>query len=704
LCLALVLVVALSGVVYVIWQVPLPAEDPPLLETSFVCASNVSTDCNADNAIAQLSADVDRVSVDYEQIPPIVVLAVVAVEDREFFDHSGVNPVAVGRALWADLRNEGLQQGGSTITQQYVKNTYLSDDRTLERKVREAVLAVKLERELAKQEIMERYLNTIYWGRGAYGIQAAARTYFGKDAEDLGLQEAAYLAGIIRAPEAADAQRADDDPLASEQREAATIRRKAALDAMVGEGYIEPEARDAVDGGGWDYVLERSDTTSYGEVARPELGTEYFVDYVRHWLVASGRFTDAELWGGGLRVYTTIDFEAQEAAVDAVESNLGRDDDPAASLVAIDEDGYVRAMVGGADHDESQVNLAVGVEGGGSGRQPGSSFKPIVLAEALSQGLPLETTYESPAKITIPEADAGNDWTVANYADAGLGTLNLVQATKVSSNTAYAQLIEETGAEPVAALGHRMGITGDLPQVPSLTLGTGSVSVLDMAAAFSTLANDGEKVGPWVVSRVTDAQGKILWEAPAEREQALDPEVAQAVSWVLHQVVEDGTGKAAKFDQPAAGKTGTTEEYRDAWFVGYTCHLTAAVWVGYPGTETRYMTNVHGIEVAGGTFPARIWRSFMVEATRGDEPCSYDRPPTVSASLERRTNDTTGSTTPPSTSTTVSEESTTTAAPPSTAAPTTAPATTVAPSTTVPPPTSAPTTAPPSTTTTTTPG
>jgi penicillin-binding protein 1A len=704
LCLALVLVVALSGVVYVIWQVPLPAEDPPLLETSFVCASNVSTDCNADNAIAQLSADVDRVSVDYEQIPPIVVLAVVAVEDREFFDHSGVNPVAVGRALWADLRNEGLQQGGSTITQQYVKNTYLSDDRTLERKVREAVLAVKLERELAKQEIMERYLNTIYWGRGAYGIQAAARTYFGKDAEDLGLQEAAYLAGIIRAPEAADAQRADDDPLASEQREAATIRRKAALDAMVGEGYIEPEARDAVDGGGWDYVLERSDTTSYGEVARPELGTEYFVDYVRHWLVASGRFTDAELWGGGLRVYTTIDFEAQEAAVDAVESTLGRDDDPAASLVAIDEDGYVRAMVGGADHDESQVNLAVGVEGGGSGRQPGSSFKPIVLAEALSQGLPLETTYESPAKITIPEADAGNDWTVANYADAGLGTLNLVQATKVSSNTAYAQLIEETGAEPVAALGHRMGITGDLPQVPSLTLGTGSVSVLDMAAAFSTLANDGEKVGPWVVSRVTDAQGKILWEAPAEREQALDPEVAQAVSWVLHQVVEDGTGKAAKFDQPAAGKTGTTEEYRDAWFVGYTCHLTAAVWVGYPGTETRYMTNVHSIEVAGGTFPARIWRSFMVEATRGDEPCSYDRPPTVSASLERRTNDTTGSTTPPSTSTTVSEESTTTAAPPSTAAPTTAPATTVAPSTTVPPPTSAPTTAPPSTTTTTTPG
>lgn len=707
----LLLVAGISGFVYVLWQVPLPDEDPQLEQTTFVCAANVDSGCNADNSIAQLSGGVDRVPVAYDQIPSVMVLAVISTEDRDFFTHSGVDPIGIGRALVADLRNDDLRQGGSTITQQYVKNAYLTSERTWERKVKEAVLAVKLERELPKQEIFERYMNIIYFGRGAYGIEAASRTYFGKRTEDLGLAEAAYLAGIIRSPESADANRPPEDPLAAEQQQAATIRRAAVLDAMVEEGYITGEQAEQVDAMGWEYVLPRTETTSYGTIARPELGTEYFVDHVRRWLVDSGEFTDAEVYGGGLRVYTTLDFEAQEEAIDAIDRTLGWDGDPDAALVSIDQRGFVRTMVGGRDFDASQVNLATGRLGGGTGRQPGSSFKPLVLAEALRQGIPLEQTYEAPSKLTIEEANAGEDWEVANYADASQGVLNLVDATRFSSNTAYAQLMMDVGPAPVAGLAERMGITTDVPELPSVVLGTSEVSVLDMASAYSTFSNRGEHVGPYVVSKVTDADGTVLWEAPTTRDRILDQQVADTVSWVLRQVVENGTGEAARIDQQAAGKTGTTEGYRDAWFVGYTCRMTTAVWVGYSGEdpdEPRFMTNVHGIEVTGGSFPAEIWRRFMGVVSDGDEECEFERPEDVSPAIDR-----TRSTSPRSsdgdaaTTTTAppAESTTTTEAPASSTTSTTAPATTTttAPATTTTTAPSTTTTTAPSTTTTTAP-
>jgi len=680
-------VLGVAGAGYLFAQVPLPDAEPPLLQTTFICASDVSSGCDADNSLAQLSGGVDRVSVTYDQLPPVLVNAVVAAEDRTFFTHRGVDPVGIVRAFWANLRADSVQQGGSTITQQYVKNVYLSQERTLARKLKEASLAVKVERELPKQEILLRYLNVIYFGRGAYGVEAASRTYFGKSVTDLDLGEAAYLAGLIRAPELADANLPLGHPDRDAQLAEARRRRQTVLDAMLEEGYINPEEHFLGSNAPFDGVLPRTRSSNFGRVARPELGTEYFVEYVRHWLVSTGRFTDAELYGGGLRVYTTLDFEMQDAAVDAINETLDRPDDPAAALVAIDTQGRVRAMVGGRDFATQRVNLAVGRDGGGSGRQPGSAFKPIVLAEALKQGTPLTTVYDAPARKTFRGANAGADWVVANYADAGLGRLDLVEATMKSSNTAYAQLQLDVGVDNTVALARRMGITGELPEVPSLVLGTGSVSVLDMATAYTTFMNEGEHVGPFVVTRVTDAEGTVLYEAPTERDRVLPPEVARQVNWALHEVVEAGTGTDARFGQPAAGKTGTTEDYRDAWFVGFTCRLTAAVWMGYPGLETRYMDDVHGIEVTGGSLPTEIWRRFMVRATEGLEACEFERPTSAP--------DHTADTTPDRPSATSVTTTTTTPRTPEAEPPTTSPtmsSTTSSTTTTTPPPTSSTTT------------
>lgn len=679
----LLFVLVIAGVAYLFTQVPLPAAEPPLLQTTFICDGQVSTGCTAENSIAQLSGSEDRVTVTYEQLPPVLINAVVSAEDHDFFTHRGVDPVGIARALVANVRDESVQQGGSTITQQYVKNVYLTQERTLTRKVKEAALAVKVERELSKEEILTRYLNVIYFGRGAYGVQAASRSYFGKNVEQLDLAQAAYLAGLIRAPETADAQLVSPDPKQSEQRATADQRRRSVLDAMLAEGYINQAEHDAAANASWDGVQPRPVTAdNYGTVASPELGTEYFIDYVKHWLVSSGKFTDAEIYGGGLRVYTTLDFEMQRAAINAITSTLNRPDDPAASLVAVDGQGRVKVMVGGLDYEESRVNLAVGTDGGGSGRQPGSSFKPIILAEALKQGVPLSRVYDAPAKKVFPDANAGVDWEVGNYADAGLGRLNMIDATRKSSNTAYAQMILDVGIDNAVALAKRMGVTGDVPEVNSVVLGTSSVSVLDMASAFSTFADNGEHVEPVVVSRVTDAKGTVLYEAPNERERVLSEEVAQSVNWTLNQVVENGTGTGAKFGQPAAGKTGTTDEYRDAWFVGYTCSLTSAVWMGYPGspdTPPRYMDNVHGLEVTGGTFPATIWRKFMTEATRDLPSCPYDRParaPATSDTFVPGTTPLVSGTTVPSSSTTTVPPVSVPATPPPTPPPTQPPTST----------------------------
>ena len=658
----LVGILLLAGAGYLFTQVPLPDKDPPLLQTTFMCSSEVSSGCTADNSIAQLSGGVNRISVDWNEIPQVVIDAVLAAEDRTFFEHGGVDPAGILRAVWTNLQAGGVSQGGSTITQQYVKNVYLTQERTFTRKIKEAALAVKVERELPKQEILTRYLNTIYLGRGAYGIEAASRVYFGKNLDQMTLPEAAYLAGLIRSPETADAKLPENDPKAARSHQTAIDRRASVLDAMVETGDITEEEATAAKANNWSDVLVRSTQNNYGTVTHPEWGTEYFVDYVRHWLTTDGGFTDAQVYGGGLRVYTTLDMTDQGAAADAIKSTLNQPNDPSAALVSIDDAGAVRAMVGGLDFNGtgkySKVNLAVGTDGGGAGRQAGSSFKAFTLAEAMNQKMPMSKMYDAPSRIVIPKADGGRDWSVGNYADAGLGELDLISATMRSSNTAYAQLMMDVGPQNVADLAKQMGITSPLKAVPALTLGTSEVSVLDMASGYSTLADNGEHIKPTVVTKVTDAKGNVLYENKSVRKRVLDTKAVAKVNYILNQVVEGGTGTGARIGQPAAGKTGTTENYRDAWFVGFTCKLTTAVWVGFP--DGTFMKSVHGMSVTGGSFPATIWRKYMTVATKGKSSCPFPYPTDDGTNLGSTTTSTEPSSTSSSSSTSTTVKAATT--------------------------------------------
>jgi penicillin-binding protein 1A len=547
--------------------------------------------------------------VPLEQVSPKLVDAVLASEDRDFFRHPGVNFAAITRAAIADLRGKQLQ-GGSTITQQYVKQVYVGTERTIVRKLKEATLAVKLERKLSKQEILERYLNRIYFGRGAHGVEAAAQAYFGKDVRDLDVREAAYLAGLIRGPEAADA---------STHAKEADRRRNLVLDALVRDKKIKASERDDIRAVPVaSYTRPRADVVR-DKIAAPDTGTQYFVEYVRRQMAA--RFGDAAVNGGGLRVYTTIDLGLQRAAHDAVYGQvLNRPGDPAGALVSVDDNGFVRAMVGGRDWDSAdpyaRVNFAVGTDGGGTGRQAGSSFKPFVLATAVADGFTVESAFEAPPKLVFPKANNGKDYTVRNYENESFDRMNLVDATAHSVNTVYAQLIEALGPQRVVSFAERLGITSPLSPVLSLTLGTPSVSVLEMADAYLTFATRGLHVAPQTVVKVTDAKGTVLWQPRIDKARVMEEHEADVVSYVLEQVVDHGTGTRAALSTPVAGKTGTTQSYGDAWFVGYTPGMSTAVWVGFPEGQDHELRNVHGINVTGGTLPADIWHRYMTVATK----------------------------------------------------------------------------------------
>ncbi|MEX2294109.1 MAG: transglycosylase domain-containing protein [Acidimicrobiales bacterium] len=662
-------VAAFGGVASIAFHIDLPPTDV-LIQTSFVCAADVSDACGPENAIANFSAVEDRVNIPINDVPQVLVDAVLATEDRSYFRHGGVDPAGIARALYHDLRGSSrVQQGGSTITQQYVKNAYLTSERSISRKIKEAVLAVKLEQQLDKRQILERYLNTIYFGRGAYGVGAASRAYFGKDVTKIGLPEASYLAGLIRSPGSADAQ---DDPTE------ATRRRGTVLSAMREEGYASAEEAASVDAMGWEYVIPRRDRRKLQ--LRQDwqgIGAEYFIEAVR--LEIADRYGEDLLYGGGLRIYTTLDHDMQAAAWSAVNSTLDRPDDPAAALVALDEFGQVKAMIGGRDFEAQQVNLALGQRGGGSGRQAGSAFKPFVLAEAIRQGISLNSKFEAPARLVLPRANAGKDWIVRNYGETEQGVLDLVDATRVSSNSAYAQLMLEVGPAAVANLASDLGIRAQLPVVNSLVLGTGEVSVLDMATGFSTFANRGVHNTPTLIQRVDQIgdDGKNLRaveRSTPSADRVLTQQEADLVTYCLRKVVTEGTARAANIGTPVAGKTGTTQTNRDAWFVGYSPTLTAAVWMGYvgaPGAPVRFMDDVHGQPVTGGSFPAQIWAKFMREATKGSggtfkNPAGFPGRE-LNPTLELATTTTTSTTDPSATTSTTEPSPTTTRAPAPTA-------------------------------------
>jgi penicillin-binding protein 1A len=550
-----------------------------------------------------------------DQIAPVMKQAIVAVEDRRFYEHRGIDLHGILRAIWADIRNQKVVEGGSTITQQFVKNAYVRNQRSIGRKLREAALAWQLEQQWSKDRILTAYLNTIYFGNGAYGIEQAARVYFGHSAARLTLPEAALLAGIPADPALYDPV---TNPSAVRER-----RREVLLDMLEQSDITYNQFRRANQA-----RLPRPQDVRLPASQGP---APYFANYVKQLLI--DKYGTARVFGGGLRVVTSIDLRLQTVARDAIAKWLPAEHGPAAALVAIDpRDGRVLAMVGGENYRKSQFNLAVQGE-----RQPGSSFKPFVLATALAEGIAPSTTFTSgPVTISL-----GNRlWYVHNYEGSNLGRIDLTTATTVSDNTVYAQLTQLVGPKNVARMAAALGITSPLNGYFAIGLGAEPVNPLEMARAFSSIANHGSRIDgslfgnhPLAILSVNGQSNR-----PVER-PVLGPNSAAIIDSLLENVVSAGTGRQAQLPdgRPVAGKTGTTENYGDAWFVGYTPQLAAAVWVGYPQRLVPMLTEFHGQPVAGGTFPALIWKSFMERAlpSLGDAPESFPAPRLPSASPQR---------------------------------------------------------------------
>jgi penicillin-binding protein 1A len=552
--------------------------------------------------LAVLRGSESRIVVGSEQISPVMKQAIVAVEDRRFWEHRGVDVQGMARAVWADLRSQDFVQGGSTITQQFIKNQYTEQERTVSRKLKEAALSWQLEQRWSKDRILTAYLNTIYFGNGAYGIEMAARVYFDKHATDLTLPESALLAGLPASPGAY-------DPAANP--EAAMVRRTTVLRLMLEQGLITAaDYREA----------DESPLPRAGEIGVPgDKGrVGHFAEYVKQQLIPY--YGSGQVFGGGLKVYTSIDLDLQRLAHEAIDKWLPDPNGPSAALVAIDpRDGRVLAMYGGESFHKSQFNLAVQGQ-----RQTGSSFKPFVLATAVEQGISPSTVFTSePTVINLGD----KLWSVHNYEGSYLGQIDVQEATIHSDNSVYAQLTAQVGPKNVADVAHRLGITRPLDDYFAIGLGVEAVSPLEMARAFATFANGGERVDgsvlgnvPRAVLRVEDGSRADSNDAHAKK--VMDPNDTAIVNSILQQVVTEGTGTRAELDdRPVAGKTGTTENYGDAWFVGYTPQLAVAVWVGYADRLQPMETEFEGDPVAGGTLPALIWQTFAKRALAHlDEP------------------------------------------------------------------------------------
>jgi penicillin-binding protein 1A len=542
----------------------------------------------------------NRQKVNWRKISPWVTKATVAIEDRRFYSHGGVDPIGIARAAWADVTTGKTVQGGSTITQQLVRNLYISRERTFTRKLREACLAIKLADKWSKRKILTAYLNQVYYGAQAYGIEAASQTYFSRRASQLTLQQAALLAGLPQAP-------SQYNPFANPAD--ARARRKEVLQAMLRNGAItRRQYRSAVR----DKSLHLKPGHLYETIQQP-----YFFSYVRDELVR--KYGEARVRHGGLRVYTTINPRLQTEARQAIKSTLNESGDPASAVVAINPStGAIRAMTAvSPGRANNQFNLIADAH-----RQAGSTFKAFVLATAVEQGIDPSSTYYLSAPLHCDTGPcAVKPWDVSTYDNTYTGSTSIENATLRSDNTVYARLTLDLGADKVAAMARRLGVQTPLDvhgaYVPSLGLGSIAVTPLDMASAYATLAARGIYSKPMAITKVVLPSGQVDtksgWGVP-DRKRVITAGVAYEVTKILQENVQSGTGTAANLGvRPAAGKTGTTSNYADAWFCGYTPQLEASVWVGYQRAEIP-MTDVHGIAVAGGTFPAMIWHSFMSAA------------------------------------------------------------------------------------------
>ncbi len=608
-------------------------ELPDVAESSTIYASDGTL-------LTVLHGEENRVNVRFEQMPEHLIDAVVAIEDERFWLHRGIDPIGLIRAVRRNVAEGGIRQGGSTITQQTVKNLLLERERSLGGKLEEASLAFQLERTHSKERVLELYLNSIYFGKGAYGVEAASRTYFNKSVSDITLSEAAVLAGLIKFPNAA-------NPIDYPDR--ALDRRDIVLEAMLDQELIDEDTYQETLG---TPLRIRPPTP----VALEQYPAAHFVEEVKQWFLANPEFGETRadrvqlLFGGGLRIHTTIDLRLQAQAEAARDQILP---DPAVhpevAIVALEpRTGRVRAMVGGRDFwgeaQSAKYNLAMGI-----GRGPGSAYKPFVLATALTQGMPLSRTYPAPSTRTFQFAPGTPEWRVSG---GGGGRADLVRMTVSSYNTAYAALMLDVGPANATAMARQLGITTPQKPVPAAVLGSENVTPLDMANAYATFANSGLHVPPTFVDRIVRADGTILWEHHHTQSRVLSVDVADTITNVLVQATRSGTGRnAALPGRPVAGKTGTGTGHKDAWFVGFTPQLSTAVWVGFPDAQIPMEYPNTPMRVFGGGWPAQIWRAFMIQAME-DEPVLPFRPMPTSS----RPNTTRGSssnTTAATTSTTV---------------------------------------------------
>jgi len=550
--------------------------------------------------IGVLPAVENRTAVARDAIGPWMPKATVAIEDRRFYQHGGIDPIGILRALVADVSAGHIVEGGSTITQELVRNLYLSREQTLQRKVVEACLAIKLARAWPKNRILTAYLNDVFYGNHAYGIEAAAETYFSVPASRLTLEQAALLAGLPQAP-------SYYDPLHNPA--AALERRDEVLHAL----WQSKDISEA------QYAAASHDRSLHLRPSQAYASSEpYFVGYVENILQAE--YGSATVRAGGLKIYTTIEPRLQHAAVQALATELYDRHDPAGAIVSIDPaTGAIRAMAGVTPGTSSnEFNLATTAE-----RQAGSTFKPIVLAAAVAQGMnPWATRY-----LSAPFYYAPLKWRVRTYDGSYAGPETVAAATLQSDNTVYARLALDVGPDAIVSMAQKLGVQTPLQSTPSLALGTGAVTPLDMASVYATLAAGGVYSKPLAIRRVVFPGGKVGggWGQP-ERTRVVPDWVAATVTHVLEENMLHGTGIGAHVPgRVDAGKTGTTDDYADAWFSGYTPALEATVWVGYPRGEIP-MLDVHGAEVSGPTLPATAWRLFMERADDGSPNAAFPAP------------------------------------------------------------------------------
>jgi penicillin-binding protein 1A len=575
------------------------------------------------SVLATLHAEENRVPVPLDKVPPHVVQAVLDAEDDRFWDHGPIDLRAMTRALVTNVRSGGVFQGGSTITQQLVKTAILTPRQDVNRKVQEAALAIRLEKQMSKREILERYLNTVYFGNGVYGLEAAAEKYFSTGVSELTVGQGVLLASLIRNP-------VGGDPWLHPER--AIERRDVIADRMHDLGHIGPEQVEQI----------KNDALPPPPPERPSQGSDYFTEHVKQVLLADDRLGATAqdriqaVFKGGLAIHTTLDPGYQQLAEEKVATIIPDTDGQfGAALVSVEpQTGAVRALVGGAGFDQSKFNLVTD----GPGRQVGSAFKMFTLEAALEGGLLPADTILGSSPCAIPNPGSVDDpWEVKNV-EGGGGVMTLTEATVNSVNCAYARLIKLVTPQKVVDVATRMGITNPLQPVLSLTLGSNDVTPLQMASAYATLAADGEHHAPYFIDRVEDSTGRVLFKADTKPQRAISVQNARTVTQVLTQVVSRGTGTAAflpGWSGGVAGKTGSTDNNTNAWFVGFTQDLATAVWMGSPGTVQHGMTNVGGVTVYGGTYPAMTWGAYMKAVEAGRSPTRFPAPDALTTRAPR---------------------------------------------------------------------